>query len=113
MNTVSFYCGAKVTPRLRYLSSVIEAISEIVEEPGVVILPPDLAEKCNESDEEGDDILLNDGRRPAEIAVDMEVHTSELGGLEEKTSENLQHVCWRKNERNVLPDLNELQHLKF
>ena len=110
-NTVSFYRGAKVSPRLRFLLSPIEAVDEVVkEEPDIEILPSNLTEQDNESDGEGDNILLDDECMSANSAGDLEVHTSELGKLEKETSENLFDLPWRKNERKILPHPNDLQY---
>ena len=84
----------KSKPRLRYLSSAIETASDVSEEPGIVILPPDLAEMKVMKKEY--DVFLNDDFRLAEIAGDLEIHASELGGSEDETRENLQNLRWRK-----------------
>ena len=93
------------------MSLAEETVSEVIEEEHViVILLPDSVEQNGESDREGIDIFLDDYRMPAEIAGHMEAHTSELGGLEEETSKNLQDHRWKKNQKKILADPDELEY---
>ena len=77
MNISSFNESSKIIPRLRFLSSALEAVQELdEEEPAIVILPPNSAEQGNESNGEGDNTILDDDCMSTEIAGNMEVHTN-------------------------------------
>ena len=90
MNTSSFYGSSKTIPCLRFLPSALESVQELdeEEEPAIVVLPPDSAEQGNASNGEGDDTILDDDCIPAEIAGNMEVHTTGVGGEDEDDHEN-------------------------
>ena len=114
MNTSSFYGSSKTIPRLRFLSSALEAVQELdeeEEEPAIVILPPDSAEQGNESGGEGDDTILDNDCMPTEIAGNMEVHTTGVGGEDEDDHENQEDkICWRKSENISLTELDEVEY---
>ena len=108
MDAAKFYGATSSKPNLRYLQSakdVVEASSS--RELEIVLLPPDCGDQPIESDEEGDDNVLDEEYVPQETAGEVEIHGGEFD--EDEIDENISKSGkWKKTENLSLRDVDPL-----
>ncbi|CAB4060952.1 unnamed protein product [Lepeophtheirus salmonis] len=110
METKSFYGKS----RLRFLATARDLIEENAgHDLHRVVLPPELADQGNDSDEEWYDDILDNDYMPDEIAREVEIHRED--SEEENNAEhgdddvtNTISKRWRKNEKHFLGELDAI-----
>ena len=97
MDTAMFH--QSYLPNLRYLQSakdLVEASSS--QDLEIVLLPPDSGDQPIESDEEGDDNVLDEDYFPQETAGEVEIHGGEFD--EDEIDGNISKSGkWKKTEK--------------
>ena len=74
MNAISFYGAARPRARIRFLASAKDIVeSQESDDLEIVLLPPESADEGIDSDEEGNNNILNEECLPYEIAGEVEV----------------------------------------
>ena len=108
MDTAKFYGATSSKPNLRYLQSakdLVEASSS--QDLEIVLLPPDSGDQPIESDEEGDDNVLDEDYFPQETAGEVEIHGGEFD--EDEIDGNISKSSrWKKTENLSLSDVDPL-----
>ena len=108
MNAISFYGAAWPRPRIRFLASVKDIVeSQESDDLEIVLLPPESADQGIDSDEEGNDNILNEECLPDEIAGEVEVHGGDFEDKEVDT--NPRRILWRKSDDVILGNPEEVQ----
>ena len=65
-----------------------------------MLLPPESADQGIDSNEEGNDNILNEERLPDEIAGEVEVHKGDFE--DEEVDTNPRRILWRKSDNVTL-----------
>ena len=108
MNAISFYGAARPRPRIRFLASAKDIVeSQESDDLEIVLLPPELANQGIDSDEEGNDNILNEECLPDEIAGEVEVHGGDFE--DEEVDTNPRRILWRKNDNVTLGNPEKVQ----
>ena len=108
MNAISFYGAARPRPRIRFLTSAKDIVeSQESDDLEIVLLPPESADQGFDSDEEGNDTILNEECLPYEIAGEVEVHGGDFE--DEEVDTNPRRILWRKSNDVTLGKPEEVQ----
>ena len=108
MNAISFYGAARPRPRIRFLESAKDIVeSQESDDLEIVLLPPESADQGIDSDEEGNDNILNEECLPNKIAGKVEVHGGDFE--DEEVDTNPRRILWRKSDNVTLGNPEEVQ----
>ena len=108
MNAISFYGAARPRPRIRFLASSKDIVeSQESDDLEIVLLSPESADQGIDSDEEGNDNILNEECLPDEIAGEVEVHGGDFE--DEEVDTNPRRILWCKSDDVTLGNPEEVQ----
>ena len=108
MKASFFYGAGRSRPRIRFLASSKDFIeSQESDDLEIVLLPPESANQGIESDEEGNDNILNEECLPDEVSREVEIHGEAFE--DEITEKESRHSVWRKSDEVSFCDAKELQ----
>ena len=112
MNAISFYGAARPRPIIRFLASAKDIVeSQESDDLEIVLLPPESADQGIDSDEEGNDNILNEECLPDEIAGKVEVHGGDFE--DEEVDTNPRRILWCKSDNVTLGNPEEVQKMRF